>query len=64
MRRVLHAHYDADLKGFVNPFENTLACHVEGERDLAHGLAGIITPHDLSPLDVAEGQDVRKIVEI
>jgi hypothetical protein len=66
MRCVLHAHHDADLKGFVNPLQDTLARNLQGAGDLAHGLAGMVTPQDLRPLDIAEGSrlGLAKLIEM
>src|SRR5579862_6582739 len=66
MRRIFQAHIGTDLEGPVNPFQNTLARHLQGSCDLADGLAGIIAPQDLRALDIAEsgGLGMAKVAEV
>jgi hypothetical protein len=66
MWRVLHSRLDADLESLVYPFQNALARHLHGARDLAHVFTSIIAPQDLSSLDIAEsgGLGLAKKIEM
>lgn len=59
MRRILHAHIGANLERLVNPFQGTLAGHLQGACDLAHSLASVLAPKDLRALDIAESGRLR-----
>ena len=65
MWSVLYADVSADLKGLIDPFQHALACHIQGARDLAYGLADRIEPQNLCPLDVAErsGFGLAKLID-
>src|ERR1017187_9068066 len=66
MRSILHPCFGAHLESFINPLQNALARHLPGARDLAYGLAGMVAPQNLRPLDVAERGCSRlaKLVEV
>ena len=66
MRSILHPRFGAYLECLIDPFQNALARHPPGARDLAYGLTGMVAPQNLRPLDVAEsgGSRLAKLIEM